>query len=268
VEHAAPGIERLVGGEDHRALLQVALVHDVEEQVGGVVTARQVADLIDDEDVGTHVLGERFPEPTVPARHREVLDERGGGDAARVESVLDRAVGDGHGEMRLPAARLAGEDEAATAGDEVRGEERPDERQPDGRLEGEIEVVDGLQEREAGAAGELLEPRLLAVSDLLQDERGDEVLVGPFLLLGAGAEVAPHAAGVREVEALQMRVERDVRLHSGRTSCCGEAWSPLALVVSRLPSLRSALRGPDTGLAVALEQSRGGCTAPGSGWRR
>ncbi|HET6414095.1 MAG TPA: hypothetical protein VFG53_18700, partial [Anaeromyxobacter sp.] len=42
VEDAAPGIERLVGGEDHRATLQVALVDDVEEHVGGVVAVGQV----------------------------------------------------------------------------------------------------------------------------------------------------------------------------------------------------------------------------------
>jgi len=107
VEDATPGVERLVGGEDHRALFQVALVHDVEEQVRRVVAAGQIAELVDEEDVRAHVLGECLAEPPGPACHREVLDERGRGDAERVESVLDGTVSDGHGQVRFPSPRLA-----------------------------------------------------------------------------------------------------------------------------------------------------------------
>jgi hypothetical protein len=93
------------------------------------------------------------------------------------------------------------------------------EPMPDGRLVREVEVVDGLEEGEAGSPGDLLESRLLAVRDLLREEHAQELLVGPLLLLGAGAEVAPHAASVGEVEPLEQRVDGDLGLHSGRTSC-------------------------------------------------
>ena len=36
VQHGAPRFERLVGGEDHRALALVPIVDDVEEHVGGI----------------------------------------------------------------------------------------------------------------------------------------------------------------------------------------------------------------------------------------
>jgi len=47
VQHLAPRAERLVGGEDHGPLLQVAMVHHMEEHIGGIGPIGQVADLID-----------------------------------------------------------------------------------------------------------------------------------------------------------------------------------------------------------------------------
>ena len=36
MEDAPPGIERFVGGEDHRALLAMAIIDDEEEHIRGV----------------------------------------------------------------------------------------------------------------------------------------------------------------------------------------------------------------------------------------
>ncbi len=63
VQHPAPGGERLVGGEDHRAPALVALVDDVEEHVGGVGAVGEVADLVDDEHGRVGVARERLGEP-------------------------------------------------------------------------------------------------------------------------------------------------------------------------------------------------------------
>ena len=51
MKHGAPALGMLVGREDHRALLDVALVDDVEEHVRGVVAVREVAHLVNEEDV-------------------------------------------------------------------------------------------------------------------------------------------------------------------------------------------------------------------------
>ena len=61
VQHAAPRGERLVGGEDHRALVQVAVIHDLEEDVGCVRAIAEIADLVDDEHVGMGVGGQGVP---------------------------------------------------------------------------------------------------------------------------------------------------------------------------------------------------------------
>src|SRR5205823_4684048 len=55
VEDAAPGLQRLVRGEEHGALPTVAIVDHVEQDVGGVGAVGEVADLVDDEDVGMGV---------------------------------------------------------------------------------------------------------------------------------------------------------------------------------------------------------------------
>ena len=70
VQHLAPALRVLVRREDHRAPLDVTLVDDVEEHVGGVVAVREVADLVDDEHVRFEVARERFAKPTVTTRAR------------------------------------------------------------------------------------------------------------------------------------------------------------------------------------------------------
>jgi len=60
VEHVAPASRWLVGGVDGRALLDVALLDDMEEHVGGVIAVSDVADLVDHQDVWLDVAGERL----------------------------------------------------------------------------------------------------------------------------------------------------------------------------------------------------------------
>ena len=55
VEHLAPGAQRLTGGEEHRPLMQIPLVDQVIEHIGGIRPVAQIADLIDHEDVRMRV---------------------------------------------------------------------------------------------------------------------------------------------------------------------------------------------------------------------
>jgi hypothetical protein len=110
---------------------------------------------------------------TLAESGREVIDEFGGGDEERIEAVLDGAIRDGDGQVRFAATGFAGEDESAAVGDEVGRESRAQQSQTHGRLIGEIEIIDGLQEREAGATREASESRLLAVSNLFGDQDGE-----------------------------------------------------------------------------------------------
>jgi hypothetical protein len=65
VQDGPPGGPRPVGGEDHGALALVALVDDVEEDVGGIGPVGQVAHLGDDEQLRVRVAAEGGGEAAV-----------------------------------------------------------------------------------------------------------------------------------------------------------------------------------------------------------
>lgn len=119
VQDGTPGARVLVGGEDHGALANLALVDHVVEHVGGVAAVGEVADLVHDENVRAHVDGQGFAKTLLSAGSREVVNELGGGQEARIKAVLQSAVSDGDGEMRLAAAGFALEYYGTAFGDEV-----------------------------------------------------------------------------------------------------------------------------------------------------
>jgi len=207
VEDGAPEGGVLVGGEEHGASGEMAVVDDVEEHVSSVGAVGEVADFIDDEDSGVGVAGEGLCEAARAEGGGEVIDELGGGDEEGIEAILDGAVGDGDGEVGFASTGLADEEKGAAVGDEVGGEHGADEGEAERGLEGEVEVVDGLEEGEAGAASESLDTGLLAMSDLLGDEGGKEVAVRPGLGLGLIDEGGVDTASIGEVEAFEEGVE-------------------------------------------------------------
>jgi hypothetical protein len=48
MEDAAPGLERFVGREDHRAVSAMALIHHVKEHVRRVGAISEISHLVDD----------------------------------------------------------------------------------------------------------------------------------------------------------------------------------------------------------------------------
>jgi hypothetical protein len=87
---------RLIGGEKHRSVTQMAVVDHVEQHVGGIGSVGQVAHFIDDQHVWLKLGGQRFAQPPFRAGAGKLLDEGRGGDEAGTEAVLDRSVGDGY----------------------------------------------------------------------------------------------------------------------------------------------------------------------------
>jgi len=82
VEDPAPLIKGLVGGEDHGPPAQVAVVDDLKEDVGGVGAVGEVADFVDDQDVGRGVGLEGLGEGAFSRGGGEAVDEGGGGGEA------------------------------------------------------------------------------------------------------------------------------------------------------------------------------------------
>src|SRR2546427_757970 len=147
---------------------------------------------------------------------------------------LQDAIDDGLGEILVVehaapgiGMLVAGGDQRAAAGIAVvdaaakRGAE---ERELHRALKREVEVVDGLEKGEGGAARKSLHASLLALRDLFSDEDGEEVLEGPLFLLGAHHHLAPGATGVGEVQAFEHAVDvHRIQLHSVSSFCSGAA---------------------------------------------
>ena len=190
----------------------MAVVDDVEEHVRGVGAVGEVADLVDHEEARVGVGGQGLGQAPLAEGGGQIVDELGGSREVRVETVLDGSVGDRHRKVGFAAAGFAVEDQAVSLRDEARREGRAEQGKADSGLVGEVEVVDGFEEGEAGPPGEAPEACLLAMSDLLGDQERQEVSIGPLFLLRALHELAPDPARVGEMEPL----EQDVELIVGR----------------------------------------------------
>jgi hypothetical protein len=83
VEDAAPSPQRLVGGEDQRPTVQMAVVHDLEQDVRGVGAIAEITHLVNDQDVRVGVRRQHVPQLADPRRARQLVDERRGCGEAR-----------------------------------------------------------------------------------------------------------------------------------------------------------------------------------------
>ena len=68
---------------------------------------------------GVDVRRQDVGQPAAAECGREIINEFGGRDKPRVEAILNRPIGDRHGEMGFAAARFPTEDQTATVGHEV-----------------------------------------------------------------------------------------------------------------------------------------------------
>jgi len=183
VKDLAPRIDRLVRREDHRPVSEVAFVHHLEEHVGGIGRVDEIADLVDHEDGDVGVGAKGFGETPFAAGDAEIVDEFVGGREEGVKSILDRPVGDRDGQRRLARPRGARENEATAFAHEFRAEVAAEELRIDRRLEGPIELLDGLEEGETGATDGALDARLAAVRYFLGNEERQILAVGELLRL-------------------------------------------------------------------------------------
>ena len=107
----------------------MAIIDDVEEPVRGIRPGREIADFVNDDHRGVDVARQGVSELAAPKRGGPIIDQFSGRDKQRIDAVLDRAVGDGHGQVRFPPSRLSPKDETPALGHEVRRQGRAQERQ-------------------------------------------------------------------------------------------------------------------------------------------
>jgi hypothetical protein len=172
VENGSPGGEGLVGGEDHRSLLEVAFVDDVEQHIGRIGSVGKIPDLVDDQHVGIDVGDQRRAEGVLSKGLGEIVDQSCSGGEQAVIAILNGAIGDSDGQMGLATARFAEENEIASLGNELRAEIGTEQRESQGRLQRKVELVDGLEKGKVGGHGTPPQTRLPTMSDFFGGDGG------------------------------------------------------------------------------------------------
>src|SRR5208283_4170324 len=147
-EHARPFAEGEIGGDEDRGAL-VEPADEVEEELTAGLGERQVAELVEDDEVHA---GEIIGDAALPARTRlglELVDEIDGGEEAPAPSGADAASRDGDHRVRLAGSGSADKHGVALLSDEAAAGEIANEGLVDRRvLEGE--AADALGERQLG----------------------------------------------------------------------------------------------------------------------
>ena len=156
-----------------------------------------------------------------------MVDEVGCGGAAGVEAVLNGAVCDGDGEVGFSAAGWSRQDQVAAFSDELGAEVGAEPCPTDAGLEGEVELLDGLEEGEVGLASEALDAGASAVCDLGGEEVHEELAVvrGTRVLFSGSAvlELGQDAQDGGEAKAFEQGDEVDMVVHAAcplAVLCC------------------------------------------------
>ena len=110
-------------------------------------------------------------------------------------------------EVGFAAAGLAQEQDGPVLLDEAQGGEVCDEFGVDAGLELEVEVLDGLVERELRVAQPGCEAPVAGVDGLLVEESGQELDVGPLVLVGVFGEGGEDLRGSVELQVAEVGLD-------------------------------------------------------------
>ena len=184
-EDLVPLGEAAVGGQDQGSLL-VAAGDELEEQMRAVTVDRDVADLVDDEELGLAVKLQTLLDPVLGIGLGQGRDKRHGLGKVGPVAFGDRLDAQGHGQVSLPDARRAQEDDVLAISDKPALRELLDPLLVDRGLEGEVEALQGLDigelgERRSDSDVLLLLGGHLLGEDLVQEVGIRDVVLGGFL---------------------------------------------------------------------------------------
>ncbi len=171
-----------------------------KKQGGGFGVEGDVADLVDDEQWDPSETLELLVEPARPLGLAETVDPLvGGGEGHPMapSGGLDRQRDT---QVRLAGAGWSEEDDVGGLGEEVELGEVGDGGPLDAGLGLEVEVVDGLDRREAGGLDAGLATVTVAGADLFGQDRGEVRLVVPALGAGGLGEASGDGADARGLE--------------------------------------------------------------------
>src|SRR5215469_5097342 len=187
------------------------MVDDMEQDIGGVLTVSQVADLINDQDMRASVSEQGLLQLSFSAGIRKILDEFRGGGAERVEAILDGTIADGDGQVRFSSARLAVQNQRAPLSNEVWSQVGTEQGLTECGLQTEVELVNGLEEGKVSAARTALQAGLLAVRHFFGQQKSQKVAIAPAFFFSSIRHLLVDTPGVRQVQPAEQRLELPFR---------------------------------------------------------
>ncbi len=199
-EDVGPFGEGFVGGEDDGSAGVVALADDLEQQRGLGLIEGEVADFVDDEELGPgevvhlaveFVFGEGFSEPA------------GGFDGAgEVNAVAQFRAGDteADGEMGFPHAGWAEENDVTAFGEVAAGGKFVEELGVDGGLGLEVEVGQAFHDGEPGELEVQRDGAVVAFGEFVIEQTAEEVAVAPLAGGGLLGDLVESVASGGETE--------------------------------------------------------------------
>ena len=202
-EHLAPFGKAAVGGEDHGATL-VAGVDQLKEQVAAAGDHRQVANLVDDEELRAAEEPDPLPQGALALSLGQRADELGEGGEVDAASGLDGLDGEGDGQVGLAAAGLAEEVDDLVAADEVEPGQGEDAVAVERGLEREVEPGQRLDGEQPAHLESRLDPAALAQAEFLIEQAVDRLESGDLAALELAQQVLQHFESTRHAQADQV----------------------------------------------------------------
>src|SRR5579864_595665 len=145
-EDRAPLRHDLVGG-DQQAAAFVPAGDELEKEMSAASLERQVAELVDDEQLRLRVKHQAVAELSVGFGFRQRRQERGGAGKEYRVAGFDDGAPERDREMRLPDAGRAEDEHVFGLREKARRRELAHEALIDRGLEFELEVIEGLHRR-------------------------------------------------------------------------------------------------------------------------
>ena len=204
-EDLVPVAKGFVAGEDDGPLLLVALADDLEEKAGLQMIEFEVADFVDDEELGPGEVVQLAVEAVFVHGFAQPAGQIGDGGEVNAVAHLAGEHAQRDGQMGFADAGRAEEDEVAAFAQVAAGGQFFDEPPVDGGLRRVIKVFEPFQGRELCELEVDLDGLAMTFGDFAVEQMAEEVAVGPALgtgLLGGGVEM-----GTRGEQAVISRVE-------------------------------------------------------------
>jgi len=182
-DELAPIFEWSVAGHDGASGL-VSPHDDLEEVFAAVPGELLHAHVVDDEEIGSEVAGERVVVVFDRFFVEEVADDIEDGPVEHGSPLLDGGVADGLGDVGLAGSWWSHEENVSGVVEELAGGEFEELSTWDAGVEVPVELIDGLQVSELCELGAPVELAMIADSELVLEDELEELEVAQSAGLG------------------------------------------------------------------------------------